>query len=1370
MNKQIIHGYKGMNQDLSKSLLPNEIYFEGKNIRIIATNSQSTGSVTNEKGNTLIVTIPIPEINSNTSSIDYMVNDNLKSLNYSVINNIQPRNELESQYFISNNNFRLSGPQLIVGHALIRDSLILFTTDNNGFDCIWKVDDQTYDITLLYLRNLGFNTQYPIQTINNYENEIIDKVYWVDGQNQTRFINIHHSTENQDLENLIDLSFNNVQMVGTFEVDQPEIIGTIQGGIHTSGVIQYAYNLYRINGSQTKISPLTELIPLNKGENNGGGALNEVVGTIPIIKIDDLDNTYTNLKLYAVKYTSYNQLPQVSLILDRDISAINEIVYYDDGNIIEDLSIDEFLFLGSDIIIPKHINTKNNIMFFANYKERSFDINTYGEVKDIDTRAYSFPLNTQDTLIYNSLYDNNGVIDSLEPYYNVNASVINGLTIVPYTHSAINKNYNDNKYIFNSNILGGEGSHLRYKIIRNRVNLNSFSEDEIKGKFLKDNEIYRLGIQFYNRYGQNSLPKWIADFKTNTVGNQTNLNGYYASLQIELKPLFYTWLNNPDNFLDDNGVYDESLKPVGYRLLRAERTLLDRTIVCQGLINGMISQVVGDRSGANVTADQITKVNSGLKLPSMMRRFDDDLCPMWRSESYFRLDRLDEYHPQFAGGVIQDAANEVFKAKDHGQWTAGTYQFTKLMQLFSPEITFNTIQNLSQTNLTLIGGLENDYNAVWNQVRSVSSKQIKAEAKTFNAISPHDVKAYLPGNHQTITGGRNGIQFHGFFGHGQTDPDSNPDMNFVQTYRKYTGQYYNRNKVYDIYGVPEAVELGQGRSTYNNDADLVYYNSLEQLSADAILLSVNTWGSRNATFALGSNNILTENRKGLENLFVESTITDTGAGLVGEFRIPENLIYLGNIYGGNTYESKKRSNYIEVGDYNDIDINTYNAIHFGDTFVQDFRFTKLVKTETEIYSAASEQLTEIVEFRVETTVDLSNRNDQSIQNWDNRFQPRSEDYQKYNTVYSQDSNLIIRRDVDYKFRRLNSFDTNVIASKVKIPGEVIDSWTDLQPNNVITLDGKYGPINSLHNFKDELYTLQDTGVAFLSIQPRVQIQGSDGLEVELGSGRVLQEYRYLTTESGTKNKWSVINSPQAFYYFDILNKSINLFKDGIGGLTDAKGLHTYFNNNLIVNELEIDNPILKQGVSTGYDYINNDVFFTFLQNDKNFTLSYNEGSQTFVSFYDYFPSRYISKGNNFITTNPDNNKLYKQYEGEYNNFYGVTYPSNITLLVNPEPNVDTVMDNIMYKSEVYLNNLDQPDKTLTHVRVWNEYQDSLLRQLELGRNKNLRRKFRDWNAILPRQQGSRERIRNPWNFLLLQFNNDENLKLILHNIVVSYTV
>ena len=57
--------------------------------------------------------------------------------------------------------------------------------------------------------------------------------------------------------------------------------------------------------------------------------------------------------------------------------------------------------------------------------------------------------------------------------------------------------------------------------------------------------------------------------------------------------------------------------------------------------------------------------------------------------------------------------------------------------------------------------------------------------------------------------------------------------------------------------------------------------------------------------------------------------------------------------------------------------------------------------------------------------------------------------------------------------------------------------------------------------------------------------------------------------------------------------------------------------------------------------------------------------------------------------------------------------------------------------------------------------------LIVGRNNNLRRKFRDWNALIPRE--GRNRIRAPYIKLKLSFENTQNYKLILHNLNVFYT-
>lgn len=1373
MNKATKVTYEGgMNQDITKSKHPPNFYFEGRNIRIVATDSQSTGSVTNEKGNSFILTIPTITINSNVRQIQYTVFETIKSLTYSIIESniaksIRPRNELEVQFGITNNNpIVISGEQVIIGTGRIRNYFILFTTDNNGFDCIWKLEEKSFDLELLYLRNLGFSTQNPIQVIGNFENEKTDKIYWIDEKHQLRFLNTLHSIENGDNENLIDLPLTLVNQVSNVNLNQPQIVDKVFGGNHTSGMIQYAYNLYNIGGSQTTISPISELVSLDKGSNNGGGDVNEIVGSIPVVKILNIDPNYNNIQIYAIKYTSFNQIPSISLIVDSEVPQNKEFTHYDDGNIIQTISLEEFVFLGSSTIIPKNIESKDNRLFLANYKEENFDI-------DLDCRAYSF--NSSGTASVADSFTTSS--NNLMPFLQINLNTPNPqYTSIPEKHSAINIDYNNYKFDTSGN-LGGEGQYIKYNIIRTQLNTSK--------QHFKDEELYRIGIEFYNKKGQYSPPKWIADFKSWIENNENNLRGFYSGLKVTLKTEFYTWLNNDDNFLDENGVFNEDLKPVGYKIVRANRELKDRSILFQGILNPTMSMSISNSNNGDwgygdlgtLPPGNMEEADLGLKMPSMMRRFDDYLCPMRGANGYAKLNPRNNYvHPQvimYPPPLNNDTnrSREIRKAAQSSAWVANFYQYNQLMQLFSPEILFNDISQITASRLKVIGSLNNSDNSFWGQERRIDTQEVDVEGKVFGAISPHDLKTGTTGSKVEIEGDIDHLVDHGYIAGTADNTSSDKLMVFNQIYREYLGAFTPRSNgpiYYDFYGSPTIVEKGQGRTTYNNDSNFNFSNSWEGILTDGgdarPLKSVNSWGARSVLFALGDTQVSPNLRTRIEQ--INQNGINTNSSLIGELSIPENLLYVGGLYGGNSYEAKKRTNYIGIGDYKKISTVENIIISPGDTFIGNFKFLKLSKTDTEIYSNTVAQFTEIVQFKVETSVDLKNRNDQSLFDWDNRFQPREDEYHKYNRVYSQQPSLLIKRDFEYNFKRVNNFDTNVITTSLKSPGEKIDNWTKLLQNEVLTLDGKYGAINSLVNFRDQIFTLQDNSLAFLSINPRVQVDTSDGIGLELGFGSVLQEYKYISTESGTKDKWSVLSTPNAFYYFDRYNKALKMFREGDVKLSTIKGLKTYFNNNTTFGGRIVTGSVNKN-ISTGYDYLNDEAIFTFIANNKPFTLIFNENLGVFTSFYDYKPSFWISRGDNLLATTVNNKSIYKQFDGEYNNFFGQYYPSYITLMINPEADLDCVFDNIMYKSELYLNDIDQPDKTLTHIQAFNEYQDSGLIPLELGRNKNLRRKFRNWHALIPRE--GRNRIRNPWIYLKLQLTNEDNYKMILHDVNIFYT-
>jgi hypothetical protein len=1325
--KSAKYSYNGINQDMSRSKHDPSLYFEGQHIRLVSEDSQTTGSITNEKGTKEMFTIPNDvSINTTTKQITYTSNSIVNTINYT-------NSEIDS--------LTVTNDHKIIGHTVTKDSIILITT-SNGLDCTWEVkniynNDNVYSVDLLYLRDIGLSTSNPIQLIYNYENEKNEKIYWVDGKAQLRFLNLRHSILNGDRENLIDLDSDLINTVGNIQVSQPEITGFSQGGSHTTGVIQYAYNLYKTNLSQSVLSPLSPLVPLSSNLNSGGGDVNEIVGSTPIVQINNIDLSYTNIIIYAIKYTSLNEVPKISIISDRAIPSNGSITVYDDGSTISDISLEQLVFLGSEAVVPKHIESKDNQLFKFNVTEDFYDL------KDIDTRAYSF-----NTLSASSLWNSTGNIINdrpASPFIQVPASYI-----IPKTFDSINPDYNIYKYQNDGTTLGGEGKYLKYEL----STTNQYSDND---QYLKSNELHRISIEFYNAKGQKSLPKWIADF----IAPDNNLNGLYNTLTVELKADFYTYINTLP--IDD--------RPIGYQILRANRTVADRTIVCQGIINPMIANKIFNSKYpySFIQANPDTLYDQQVvKYPSLIRTYEDNI-PMLKSKDGLPLANLTSAGTTFSS-LDRGNGSEGFKASASADWRGQLFQFNTMMQMYTPEVIFSNARPDRTHKLKVKGILEESDQQAWNNEINFNTQIIGHAGKFENGLSganPNSITTTLVGDPNIPT--RFGIF---------APPANSITSNLHQFYREFNGTYeQGLGLEYEIYGTPEIQVLGQGVKSYNNDSSFRYSNNYSTILQDQGIESdglpdtqpagrgYNSNSISAVTFVEGSENTSNINRKTIEQLHQENNLSITNGVIISEFVKPDAFKYTGNIYGGNNYEAKLRTNYIPIGSYADINDSITVIKSPGDTFVHNFTFTKASKTGVTIASPGVNQLTEIVSFKVETSVDLKNRNDNSDQDWDSENQPTYNSFQKYNTVYSQKENILKRRNVDANFKEINEFGTTIRATKKKIAGEVIDSWTDDLVNETMDLDGKYGSINGTINFKDQIYTFQDKAVCAISINPRVQTQASDGLSLELGTGRVLQDYQYVTTKSGSINKWGIISGARGIYYYDSLSKALFRINDSTEiSLSDSKGLRSWFDNNSDYDSFKNDNPLLNNGVLLGYDTYNKDVYIT-LQGNVNKTRVFNEKLDQFVDTKLYIPNSYIDSSHKFFGTN-NNLDVHKFNEGVYNEYFGVNHPSFVTLMINPAADLDCVFNNIIYKSELYLNDVDQPDKTLTHIQAYNEFQDSGLVPLVL--RDNIRRKFRDWKAFVPRE--GRDRIRNPWIFLKLQLTNTENYKMVLHDINILYSI
>ena len=332
---------KGMQRDYSMDKASQEFAYENRNIRITTTGNESFLSVTNERSTEKI-------------ALDKVLPNNI----------------------------------IILGNATINDILILFCKGEN-LDYIYKVviDNLQGKLILLYEGNLSFSIDNPIECITSYEGDEVLKVYWVDGVNQPRFINIFPDTTYPSNSTF---DFSPICIENTNVTIEKEYNGI---GNFKSGIIQYFVTYYKKFGAETNVvfqSPLYYISPKNRGgEVNEDQTCNFKITIIP--ETDKFDF----VRVYSLVRTSLNT-PQVFLVGDTKLQGVKVPVSIIDTNNGIPMEDTELLFLGGNTIIAHTIEQKDNTLFLGNiestYKSINSDtsIEIKNEVKDISNIEIGF--------------------------------------------------------------------------------------------------------------------------------------------------------------------------------------------------------------------------------------------------------------------------------------------------------------------------------------------------------------------------------------------------------------------------------------------------------------------------------------------------------------------------------------------------------------------------------------------------------------------------------------------------------------------------------------------------------------------------------------------------------------------------------------------------------------------------------------------------------------------------------------------------------------------------------------------------------------------------------------------------------------------
>ena len=346
---------------MSVSAFNSEYAYENKNVRVMSTDESTLLSLINEKGNKKSSIAGVGDYIKGIPIGQALVNDEL------VI--FTAGNDKDSLYT------NIEGEELEIDN--IAASELTIDIDYPFEDRIYKLwfNNKVLTGERLFRGDLGFNYKHPIETISFYENTDIRKVYWTDGLNQPRVINIAAAS---DVVSKWDTdSFN---FVRTLNLNEKVTIerNIVANGSFAPGVIQYAFTYFDKYGQESNIFYTSPLYYISY--NNRGASPEDKVSNSFNIEVTNVDRRFDYIRIYSIHRTSINATPDVRRVVDLALS-ISKVTYTDNGSSGDSVDPTELLYIGGEEVVFGTMAQKDNTLFLG-------DIKTKRKTLDSTIRSY----------------------------------------------------------------------------------------------------------------------------------------------------------------------------------------------------------------------------------------------------------------------------------------------------------------------------------------------------------------------------------------------------------------------------------------------------------------------------------------------------------------------------------------------------------------------------------------------------------------------------------------------------------------------------------------------------------------------------------------------------------------------------------------------------------------------------------------------------------------------------------------------------------------------------------------------------------------------------------------------------------------------
>jgi len=258
--------------------------------------------------------------------------------------------------------------------------------------------------------------------------------------------------------------------------------------------------------------------------------------------------------------------------------------------------------------------------------------------------------------------------------------------------------------------------------------------------------------------------------------------------------------------------------------------------------------------------------------------------------------------------------------------------------------------------------------------------------------------------------------------------------------------------------------------------------------------------------------------------------------------------------------------------------------------------------------------------------------------------------------------------------------------------------------NFDSLDGRYGAINYIGNYNDDLVALQENKFCLIPVNKNILEYASGSADVTV-STNVLNQRRYSAGDYGCSNHpEAVLIQDNSVFFVDESRQAVCALTGGQLVPISEKSMSSFFEDFFTNSHTKY---------VSGYDPRDNTYYLTGLGGTAE-TVGYDAARGVWQSRYSFTPDIYSNQNNMLFSAKYDegDNLFWKHDSDTYNEFYGTEYPSEVQMVSKLSPSRVKVFNALSYEGDSALWDVSTNDietdlgQTTGGITEWDEREGS----------------------------------------------------------------